>query len=356
MTGEIQNKTRQQNANKEKNNRERKKIIKNKMERITIFLTKVVVLALLLTLTQELTFDIRYESGDCSAHNVRTSYAVRLKKSTPGEIISFKLKAGYGAMDSEADYIETETPGVYKYGQYEIGDTCYMHKDRDTTDSNPFFLIVSDNSDNDPGKCKISRIITNKNIEPCGAATTTNLWSAIKLLNPTSVNVFQKIYAIQEYRDERFGAHIYRFAPTFTLSDVTNQLVEMMLAEPYITTLNSYNRASMFNYDSWRAIDNNLGLNSFASSVNAEKYINRITYDDFPGYYLGVYSGGADETEKFYQTIHYLNDTTSRTLQGEFFIEKPDQILGGEIHAIQITSQGFFVSSSETDRSTKQYD
>ena len=78
--------------------------------------------------TKELHLKIRehlYSHMGCKGSHYRGFFVMRFQPSTPGEIISFNLKAGYGAMDSEADFIET-SPGVHKYGRYEVGGvtTC----------------------------------------------------------------------------------------------------------------------------------------------------------------------------------------------------------------------------------------
>ena len=286
---------------------------------------------------------------NCDEVDKTVFYAIRLIQYL-GKPISFEINTATIAADKQ--YI-ADTSSVKRYGYYEYqsGGPCYYHKQTTGKNSNPLFVLVIRNNGGTSEKCKVVGIITNTDLEACGGTSTDDLFSVLQPKTSASgaatTASFQRILRDSNYLF--LGYHtqtLYLFS--FSVSDIDDRVLEALLLSP-VTEATTTNSISLLNYNILNNVNDNLGHNTIGTEINGENVVkNRISIDNLPGYFLGVYTGGADDTTKYTQKIISASTSQTTGIHVELYIAKPEMIAIGETHSIEITSKPFSLSASRT--------
>ena len=130
--------------------------------------------------------------GLCEAGSININ-SRRIKKGSNGKKISFQLQSNV----AEAGYVPVDTGG-HAYSRFTPGSNCYMHNDDTTKNSNPLVSLVLTCTSST--KCKVSHIITNSDLIPCGGEDTQDIWTILQLTEGAGdVTDFNKITMVGEY-------------------------------------------------------------------------------------------------------------------------------------------------------------
>ena len=284
-------------------------------------------------------------SLSCNDATKTVFYALRVKKKT----VPVSVNLVTNSIPSSQKFI-SDTAFNKRYGYYQAGTNCYYHTDNN---KDPLFVLVISNNGATQNKCKVVGIITEQDLQPCGATDTEDLFSygPIKLNNAdntASANhlSFQRVLRNQGYDSLGFYAMYYELSD-FSVGAINLNIVEMIVLN-LMNLVNTNQPLIGFDGTALTAINDQLHFNSFASEMKPETFIPRIIHDDLPGYHLGVYTGPADDPSKFVQKTWYMSSAQSNGFIAECYIQKPDQILVGEVHAIEISVKGYKSNAAET--------
>ena len=97
----------------------------------------------------------------CGRESKTEFYAMRGREPS-GQPISISIKSPNPIQEFIA-----ATDGKKRYGMFEPGEDCYIHKDTDTNNSNPVFILVMRKSKIGRSECEMVRIITNLGLQAC---------------------------------------------------------------------------------------------------------------------------------------------------------------------------------------------
>ena len=297
------------------------------------------------------------EDMECPDDNMVKILAIRFKVHA-GMRIAFNL-ADYSSNPPEREFITKDSDGQKRYGEFNLGSTCYMHANYNAENIHPFFAVVMQRRTNVAGTkhCKIVKLITSKGFEACSGATR-DLWS--ELVKPewrpgtATIDGFNRLKMETENQISSFLGKVYTLE-NFALSDIDDQIMEMMVLGG-LENPNIYDPILQVDYTIFTSINANLDKNSFATEINPANMVPRLVRDNIPGYYLEPYtSGGSDETEKYAQIRFRDGDATgSVSVHTEFYIEKPNLILTGETHSVTVVYKSWVASSSSADKKLKE--
>ena len=285
--------------------------------------------------------------------------AIRLKISH-GQRIAFNL-ADYSSSPPEREFITKASDGQKRYGEFNLGSTCYMHANQNAENTYPFFVFIIARRTNVPNtqNCKLVKIITSKGLETCSGASRDLLTKAAKLGwhngNLASIDGFSRIKIDGENEIDYFAGKVYSIA-NFGVNDINEDILEMMLLGG-LDNPNIDDHIMQVDYTVLNNINEDVARNSFATEIDPTNMVPRLVKDDLPGYFLEPYtSGGSDETEKYAQMWFSGNSQSAFSLHSEFYIEKPNLILGGEVHSVVVSYKNWVISASANQRNLKEFE
>ena len=275
---------------------------------------------------------------DCSNAQNLVFHSIRLQKDpSNNNPISFNL-IDYEAVGAPATptFITNPDTGNKMYGMYELGSKCYMHDQAQASLTYPFFTLVLTKSDT-TSNCKVTRIITNVGLVPC-SGTTSDLFSAITLVDGLATTAdFRKIQSESTFASKyhkQLGVSIADLA----LGAINDKILEMMLVVPFHWVPSSKPISTIF----WKSkawYNGNIQRNPDLKHLRYTNVIQRITRDDLPGYYLGVYGGEGDDYHKYHQSYFKVSNEAPIGIHLNFYLASPQTLAVGQEHKVDILSK-----------------
>ena len=274
----------------------------------------------------------------CSNRQNLLLHSVRLQKNpADNSPISFNL------IDYQAP--GTPTPGTFitnadtgnkMYGMYELGSKCYMHNQAEASNTYPFFTLVLKRSATS-NSCQVARIITNVGLVPCSGATT-DIFSALTLSDGLGTIADFKRIRIQNGFASLYHKPLGVSVANIELSGIDDRIVEMMLLVPFHSVPPDTSTSAIF-WDTKRLYNNKIKHNPDLKPLQYSNIIQRITRDDLPGYYLGVYSGEGDDYHKYYQSYFSVINEGPEGIHFNFYLASPQSLVIGQEHKVDILSK-----------------
>ena len=265
-------------------------------------------------------------------------YVARVVPST-GRILTMNLDRPSVEKGGENRFIETEEPGVYKYATFKPGSVCYSHKDPQGGDINPFFAFLLEKADPPGNQCKVSYILTNKDVQICTDETNgkSQYLSAILQFKEGSKTYtqFRRISTADDNLYERFMPRVYKIND-LKAEDVDNDLVEMLLAEPF-SNPDSNSDFVKINLHHVNTINSLAENNDFVQKIKIGDFAKRIVFDDLPGYLIHPDDPGTpiDSSENSISQFLTAKTAESETIHIQLYIEKTKNLVFGGYHELQ---------------------
>ena len=295
---------------------------------------------------------------DCSSATGMNLYALRVQQ-IGGKPVSVNLAST--AIASSLKYVD-HTSGDKVYGMFELSSSsndCYYHTNYASI--NPFFMVVIQKGSNPASQCKITRIITNLDLQPCGGTSTEDFFTFFKPYHNSAVatnDAFSSIIVADNYINIfRNYNQLWNYLPSYSLSDIDERMVEAMVLGP-LAKIDYTEQPTMFFYDVTARTNDWLTQNTFTTQIEPAEYIKRLVWDDLPGYYLEVYNPGTDKPEDFLQKISKIElkeRTFTHSTHLQMYIQKPASIAVGETHIVEYTLRPAVQASGESKFNLKQF-
>ena len=126
----------------------------------------------------------------------------------------------------------------------------------------------------------------------------------------------------------------------FAINDIDERIVEMSSCHS-LTSVEEDISTRRWTYQYMGVIKQTLSLNTFAHEIKPSTFVPRLIRDDLPGYYLGVYSPGAQNHDAYFQKVERSKDSITRSMNIQLYMSTPDSFTVGKEHTIEITSKPY---------------
>ena len=285
----------------------------------------------------------------CEEATATYFYSMRAK-----EVSGVSISVTFASSTPSSKHIEARD-GHKRYGMFEPGGSCFMHKDRTTTNSHPLFILVMKKGDYHSNNCQVVRVITNLGLEAC-SGTTKDLFEVVGLQKTNGQKgdylAFRRLKPDLSYFFEPYRAVVASIS-NFALTDIDERVVEMLVLQPFVH-VNLEPPEPTFSYGQFNRINSNLGKNPFSSKINPGKWIFRMVQDDLPGYHLKANNVEAGQNENFLQTVSSSPKDIFHSYHLVVYIQKPGLMSVGDTAEIEFSMSPARFRSLETLSTIKQ--
>ena len=290
----------------------------------------------------------------CQTPNQRILISLQPKQSQ-AKPISIKIKESDPG--STPKKFISDTGGTHRYWMLEPeanGGHCFHHNVGGPEEMiDPMFiLVITQNEETSQNKCKIERIITSSGLVDCGGKETKDLFELIQTKNsdnsPASINEFFRVDVLNENLLVGFYGGQSVFVENLDLNQIDDMFVELAALQPQRLS-SEKNTIKELDFSAINGFNSLLDLNTFAKEIRSGKLLQRLTRDNLPGYFLGPYLNGDQETEKFAQKLVIGKNNMFGGIHVEMYLTNPEALQEGQTHEIRVFSKAFLISTSKNE-------
>ena len=253
--------------------------------------------------------------------------------------IPVSLSISHPIIDPKHKYI-TDRNKHKIYGMYEVGDKCYIHKERTGKNSRALMILVIEKDKmGGNNKCKVTKIISNLVVEPCPPPPNYQKFYEILQFDGSSTpESFLQIKIDDNFLDSKF-AQSYQVITGLAAEDIDERIVEMVLLGQMKST-ELLQPIAAFEYEPMELANNyrSLNTNEMVTEILPKDIIPRMVVDDLPGYFLGVKSEGPSDISRSARKVIRLYHEHFSGVHVELYIAKPSLLLKNVDYSIELRS------------------